>query len=530
MLVPALAIVLSVLSPAAATPPPNPLDTPFARLCTDRQLSNPACKDVPGTSSAYKWLLLADACDHDDPGAASTACAAFKPLRASSEPCVVAYNHRDGQWRPLHALETTQKWAFDTDASGVPTLAVDRSDSCSTMVDHTKPLTYGVQIGKIEEKDSDFAGSLKDLAELLGSTAAASAPVLHRLNFDALKQDFAAFNELLKKDAAPLDSFEELRLQSWRLAQGLQPLADLRADVATALNAAENSESGELTPVRWSLASLGVTAWRARFETLRAWRDRAQTSLGSSTPSEGQRAALEQAQKILDRQGEVAKLVTGLAATKDRWDRFVIGNRMLTWMLAPLTSRPVTFTKDLAYALTVSADAPFAADVTPRRPKAETSVRFTSPRASLFGISAGMIVTPLAETTYKAVAGTDGKKHITAADTQTRTGQIALLVDWQPLPLWKPQTSTWPIRPAVELGAATFTKSPGVFFGGSIAIVKWLRLSYGRTWQKLSVLDGQAPGAEVADSDAIRTKDVFRGARYWSVSVSISGLPIFKNK
>jgi hypothetical protein len=494
---------------------PSPLDQPLTALCVEFRLTNPACKSPKEASPAYKWLLLDDVCEHEGKAGRSPACQAFASFKAGTEPCVVAYDHRAGEWRALHALQARQKWAFDTDASGVPTLAVDRSNSCATMIDNTKPLTYGVQIGKIEEKDNDFSGGLKDLAELLGATAAASAPILQRLDVDR---------------STKLDEFDQLRLQSWLLAVKLQPLADVRSDIATALNVAESSETGSLTPVRWDLVGFDGATWRSWFEQLRIARNNAQTALGAGVPGDPQRAALEQAQKILDRQGEIARLVTGLGATKDRWDRFVVGDRMLTWVLAPVSGQPVKWTKDLVYSLTVNPDAPFAADVAARRPKVETSVRFTSPRASLVGISAGMIVTPLSERTYKAIEGSDGKKHITAAETETRTGQIALLFDWQIVPLFRPEASTWSLRPALELGAAASTKSPGVFFGGSMAILKWLRLSYGRTWQRVTVLNGQTLNAEVADSDAIKTKDVFKGARYWSVSVSISGLPIFTNK
>jgi hypothetical protein len=525
----AVLALLAGLTPAAPPPdtPQAALEQVFADYCRTVP-DQPACSR-PGTPAGYKWLLLQDACGASP---APDVCPRFAAIRDRTEPLVLAYSHRDGVWRAKFAFEVHDKttWAFDRDVDGTPIVTAGRSDDCLVIVEETKPLTYSVQLGKITEKENDLAGGLSDLAALLGGTLTATAPLVgkHQIPIEApgWSELLQAFGRIERPDA-----FDVLGRTMTELGQQLQPLGPLKADVVSALNVAEASDTGAISPVDWTTASLDGAQWRERFAHLRATRDAAMASLQGGQPTADQQTLLTQAQKLIDKQAEIAKAVAALAATKVRWDEFVSGDHVRTWMVVPLPGQPVRWTKDQTYAFSVVPDSAFSSDVITRRSKVETSVRFTSPRASMFGVDAGLIITPgLKETTYKAVADSAGVKRITATDSATRTGKVALFFDWRPVQAWYPKASSWAIRPMLQVGVAVDTKTPGAFVGGGFDLTKWLRVSVGATWLAVKTLDGQQPNDEVASDDAIRTKTQFPRSLYYAVSLSLDGLPFFKSK
>lgn len=519
-------VLLVATSATARAQSETDLDAVVREFCATGASPHPVCHGDPTDTPAYRWLLLADACDHDrSPGY----CARFADIRARTEPCVVAYSHRLGRWRPRHLLETREKWAYDTDVNGVPTIVVSRSDQCTPIIEHTTPLVYRVQPGDVTVKDTDVVSGLKDLAALLGATLQATAPVLKGLTISPRNSVDDTMADLRRQKAIPT-AFEELAATTWTVAQSLLQVGDLKAEVIVALNAAEVFDTGALTPVNWRRARLDAASWHTEFERLRAARGRAIESLQGQPPDDKQRPILDQAQKVLDRQDESAKVVASLTMTRARWDRFVLGDRMMTWMVAPLRAQPIGWTRDQIHALKITVDTPFAGDVATMLPKVDTSVRLTSPRASMFGIDAGLVVTPLEQVTYKAVAGPGGVKRITATERDSRTGQLALFIDWRLVQLWRPAASAWRVRPALQGGVAVDTRTPGFFLGASTGLTKWMRLSAGRTWQSVRVLDGQQENDPVENNDAIRLRDAFEARWYVSASFAIDEVPLFNAK
>jgi len=90
-------VLLLAASVAAAAQTPVTLDQVFADYCAAQASGNPACgSDAPATP-AYKWLFLDDVCAHGDNHAY---CSRFASISHATEPCVVAYSHRRGRWRP----------------------------------------------------------------------------------------------------------------------------------------------------------------------------------------------------------------------------------------------------------------------------------------------------------------------------------------------------------------------------------------------------------------------------------------------
>jgi len=135
-------ILLLASSSFADAQTPVTLDQVFADYCAAQALANPACEKDSSATSAYKWLVLDDVCAHGD---SHPYCSRFHSISHATEPCIVAYSHRRGRWRPLHSLEASEKWAYDTDVNGAPTIVVSRTGDCTAIVEDTKPLTYGVQ-------------------------------------------------------------------------------------------------------------------------------------------------------------------------------------------------------------------------------------------------------------------------------------------------------------------------------------------------------------------------------------------------
>ena len=154
------------------------------------------------------------------------------------------------------------KWAYDTDVNGAPTIVVSKTGECTAIVEDTKPLTYGVELGAVEEKENDLFAGLKDLAGLLGATLARPRSTRGR-----------------PTPSARSDSFDELARATSSLARSLVALGDLRADVVVALNAGELSDTGELTPVDWGSAALDAACWHDQFAWLRTRRQQAIDSL-----------------------------------------------------------------------------------------------------------------------------------------------------------------------------------------------------------------------------------------------------------
>jgi hypothetical protein len=502
----------------------------FTSYCAVVKPAHAACTE-PLTSDAYRWLVLDEECR---PSNQAGHCADFRQIRDTSEPCVVAYNHRTGRWRPRNALENSEKWAFDVDGGGLPTVVMKTTAACQAIVEDTRPLTYGVQLGKAEEKDNEVVAPLTDLLSLVGGTLAAATSALSKVtpsvkNFQGLDSTLSLKEFDRQVKAVTPDPFEVLAASSWGVATRLLIVADMRGAVIAATNRAETSPTAEVGTVSWHDMSLDAAKWQDAFSDLRAARETAIAALGGAVPDDKQKATLEQSQKVLEREGEVAKTVAALNLMRDRWSRYVIGTRSLTWMPVVIDAQRVRWNKSQTHPFTVLPTSPFAAEISQRSAKADTSLTFVSPKASMFGVGAGLIWTGVSESTYKA-QGKDGEKKITETERDGRSGQVAVFIDWRFVQVLAARASAWRVHPVVQVGVGADTKAPSLFVGAGLEAVKWIRLSVGRTWQNVKKLDGQDVNAPVADDASIRTRDRFVPGRYAAISIAIDGLPLFKGK
>src|SRR5206468_8741918 len=114
--------------------------------------------------------------------------------------------------------------------NGIPTIVVPRSSDCVAIIDDTRPLTYGVQLGTVEEKENSLLTGLKDLTGLLGTTLAATAPLLHGFKFTPQANVSLSMKELSTQTDQPTP-FEKLAAATFSLAVSLLRVGDLQANV-----------------------------------------------------------------------------------------------------------------------------------------------------------------------------------------------------------------------------------------------------------------------------------------------------------
>jgi hypothetical protein len=439
--------------------------------------------------------------------------------------CLIEFNHADAAWQ----LETKlADWRIDADVNGRPVVTIADTNGCQVVVTQTNPLLYAVTLGEITEKDTGLLADVGKLATLLGG------------NLTGLASLAATRATLHATDDPVAQAFSDLEAKTRELQAALLALADLHVRTVSALNLAETVPDPTL-PTLWTRSPaqspeepdpdrLDGAWWIERYDGLRRRRREALDALGGTTPKGSRESVLEAVAGVLDTQAATAKLVSALAAVRDRWYDYVKDGHLCRRLPVPLRPRDVSWKKDQIHAFTVDADSPLAASVARRLPKVETSVRFTSPRASQFGVGVGLVYTPLEEVTYKAVKDAAGVTRITAVERDARAGQLGLFVDWRFVQALHPPATAWRLKPGLQGGVALDTDAPGFFLGGSLHLVKWVRVSGGYTWQSVAVLDGQAPGDPVEDGDAIRTRDRLRGRWYVGLSLAIDDLPLFSAK
>lgn len=204
--------------------------------------------------------------------------------------------------------------------------------------------------------------------------------------------------------------------------------------------------------------------------------------------------------------------------------------------------KDVRQTKIQKHSVTVKPDSPYASKVVATRPaELKGDYQLDSVLRGLWGISASVIYTDLASPTFAAVTSEDDtseddaeKKVIALTDETTRAGEIAILADFR-LGRWlacrkaPSQCGSKSRLFGVEFGARV-GDDPAFFAGISLRPSRSWRLGLGYTYQQVKELrKGQEPGQVVASTDDIRTRDVFEGELYISLSFALESLSLFSS-
>ena len=368
------------------------------------------------------------------------------------------------------------------------------------------------------------------MVALAGDAAQAIVPLIVRLEARSPLDPASGVSATLRAvESARPSAFEALAVGAWALSARLGQLVDLRSDVMAALNTAEAGEGSVLSPIRWEGVPLEGERWRAEFEALRRLRGAA---LGSgertaALPPDGAES-LDLEERVLDRQVDAAKIVNVLAAVRERWQRFVIAGRVLSWRPVVVPDRRVPWLIDVRYGFGVKPLSLLGPNVVVRRQRREASFRIGAPSAAAFSVVTGLVLTSSSRHVFDGRTGPDGVRRIVATQASGGPARLLVAVNWRPAQSLDGRFGAWPVRPLLQAGAIADAKQPGAALGVGIDVRRWLHLSAGRAWQPQTVLDGQQTGDVLASGEAVTTVSALAPSWYASVGVSLGALPFFR--
>jgi hypothetical protein len=241
-------------------------------------------------------------------------------------------------------------------------------------------------------------------------------------------------------------------------------------------------------------------------------------------------ALLDKVAKVLEKADDVTNLALDLARVKDRARASDDGGGTIEPIVyVPDDEHRASWSKERTYPLTVKRQSPLKEVASENSEDVSTSYKIGHRQAALFGVGGGLTITPVGSPVWKAVAdpANTAQKVIRQTDVESRSGQIALFVNYRLLQaLWPASGRVW-LRPGAEGGFALSSDKPAVYAGASFEFFGALRVGIGRGWFRVKELAGQQENQVVRDSDEITTRAAFHGGRYISVTLALGSLRLF---
>jgi hypothetical protein len=452
-----------------------------------------------------------------------TAAASDAPKKGGLD---LMYDHRAGQWTATPpGTELAAGWPR------VPTVYLRQGEKLTVCIVDTNPLLYAITSVSVKEEDTQLLKSLQDLASLLGKAVESALKV-------PLGRPGGG------QEAAPDDvkkAMENLQFSLDKVRGQLNALA-LARDRAMLLM--QRAEFPQLPPSEYNRSiwdenaapTLGpqdpttkitdvVSSFLALRKAKAGLEEKKLAGLADSVES-----ILKAADELLAKSDDARKAAANLVAFDLRRKAAAEAN----WQIVvPTPATGARWDKAQQYTVELKADSPYLGDVA-RNPELKDvtltyNVRWNG--ESVLGVGVGVTYTPLVDHTWAVLPlPTDStKKSPQPKTTETRAGQLALFLNWRAVQTFWPETRTWKAKPGIEVGASLNADKPGAFVGVSLEVLKALRIAYGRTWQRVTVLDGQVADVTVVQSDAdVRTRQVFRRSWYASLSFALDSLTLFK--
>ncbi len=247
--------------------------------------------------------------------------------------------------------------------------------------------------------------------------------------------------------------------------------------------------------------------------------------------SESVPAILKEADDLLAREGETRKVAADLVAFGVRYEAAEVNS----WGIQVPVQGVAAWDKSKTYEVSLKASSPYATEVGRNPELTDVTLKYCINWVgeNLIGVGVGLTYTPLQARTWAALPlGSDpNKKAPQVKSTDTRAGQLALFLNWRALEALASSTRDWAVKPGIEVGAGLDGESRAAFLGISFEVAKALRLGYGHTWQRVTVLNGQQEGVtEVKSDDEVRTRKVYRGRWYASLTFALDSLTLFKKE
>ena len=446
---------------------------------------------------------------------------AIVPAKAMAQ-CTLTFNARAQEWTLKDCERKT-----DVDVHGTPTLFVSASTPVTVIVQDVNPLLYAASIGTITIEKIEVLESLQ-------SIALAAGPV---------------FVDILSTTGLRTWHVDRLTRRAEARQSAATPLETAIANLKDALSIFLGEEAAliaetqrlEFHPtVTVTAPEKTLAAWSALFATLRK-------ELGDAERQANplQADQRKEASALLDKSGAILKAVATAklmirraclsstpAGSQDcstepaSGAKFTVGRTLRPWT----GTRATSWDEIATYPLTIARQSHYASNVVTDLPeKLETKFRLASRKGSLLGASLGLTNADVEDPTFGAVAdpASPDRKLVTRTGRSQRSGVVSLLGTYA----FTHRTEAWALRPMAEFGTTVDTDRPAVFGGGAVGLGRYVRLGFGVTRQRVKALDGQTEGVTVvADEKAIKTHDVWKNGRYWSLTVSISSLPFFSKE
>ncbi len=262
------------------------------------------------------------------------------------------------------------------------------------------------------------------------------------------------------------------------------------------------------------------------------------------------RAAIDALPKLIDATPSLAKAAENLELFRERLLQNVVGrtvacnedaavqcisrDAVATFVVVPggfprVTRWEFTYTRPIKIAV----DSPYATDVVARHGAVDTSFSLRSSLASIFDLGVAATKTDLQSDVFGAVRVDDGDGNfgndrlvVGVVDKESQSGKLAVMLNVVPLRLLDLPTLIQPL--GLQVGASADSARPAVFYGLSYGLGKYVRVGWGRTEQRVTVLRDETPlNHPIANAGEIRKRQKYEKADYWSLMVSIRALSLF---
>lgn len=183
-----------------------------------------------------------------------------------------------------------------------------------------------------------------------------------------------------------------------------------------------------------------------------------------------------------------------------------------------------------------------------RQTGVERKFLLSSRRQAFLGVGFGLtLCTNLKDPTYGLVSVADATKAdgtayvVARTSEESRKGTLIAMIFLRPRAFLTRTAQPWPVEPGIEVGASLDTKKPGLYFGPSLEIFRFLRIGVGGTWQVINSLaegvheaefnpDGTwkaGSGTELDSSSAVRTRKTGVFRFYVGLTFALDALPLF---
>lgn len=264
------------------------------------------------------------------------------------------------------------------------------------------------------------------------------------------------------------------------------------------------------------------------------------TTLACQSLSAGEQAAFTAATELLSKRDDVldplftvADVDRRLGVKRDSADPPPVDARKappLEWTPKPQKHR---WDKTHSYTFKLKKNSPVAAKVqSPLHSEVTRSFVLAPQTGRLLGFGVGLTFTDLVAPSWGLVTdpANSSQKIVTRTSEKSRSGELAVLGVYRFLQHARPKTRTSTVKPLLEFGAGVDTGNAALYLGLGVEIAKYVRVGYGRTWQRVDALKGLEEGSIVDTSTTtVATKSDTVTDWYASFTLSIDPLVFFKS-